>query len=96
MLETETTPQAYIVIPATVFFNETSCMIGINALGIQSKFQFEIGDEEPRINATSGFSLEWPDTDTGMRVLEMYRKSPQRVFVVEFDAHGPVAEHSIN
>jgi len=82
----------YFVLPATVFFNETSCMIGINHVGIENPLTF---DEEGRLIAAEGYAFEWPDDETGRQVLEMFRREPRRVFVCEFGPDGPVAEHDI-
>lgn len=87
-----TSPPVHFVITPTVFFNDTSCMIGINELGIESDFAFD----GRTIVASCGYEIEWPDDDTAQRVIDLYRKNPERVFVAEFGPHGAVAEHSIN
>ena len=82
----------YFAIPATLFFNETSCMIGINPLRHAVTFHFD-GE---RVIATGGYTIEWPDEAEGQRVVDMLHRMRDRVLLVEFGPDGPIAEHTIN
>ncbi len=82
----------YFAIPATLLFNETSCMIGINPLLADVQFSFD-GE---RVIASGGYTLDWPDEENGRRVVDMLRRMRNRVLLVEFGPEGPIAEHPIN
>lgn len=77
---------------ATLYFKSIGCMIGINALGTKTDFHLVDG----RLKTSCGQEIEWPTEEAGRRVLEMHRRAPECVFVVEFGPFGPIAEHPVH
>jgi hypothetical protein len=83
---------------ASVAFTEDKCMIMVNALPAKVSFYIE----GRNIFAGAGVCLTFPELDdaarsaTFDRILEIHTKDPNKVFVVEFGPHGPLAEHSIS
>lgn len=76
---------------ASVFFNSSGCLIGINALAEPTKFSLR-GD---RIVAATGHEVLWPDDAARSGALRLLHSTPDRVVLVEFGPQGPVAEHGI-
>jgi hypothetical protein len=66
-------------------------MLGINAMPAGTSF----GWHEGRLYASDGKELRLPSVKLLEQVRAAYRARPEAVFVVEFGAQGPLAEHSI-
>lgn len=89
---TASASNVYIAVSATVFFNEseTSCMVGINELGVETTFS---SNGETFVGG--GFGVEWPDDETGRKVMDLYRITPHMVLLVEYGPHGVIVDHTI-
>lgn len=78
-------------IAATPVFSSTGCAIGINALRQPTRFVLD----GTILRTAAGVRLIFPDEQSYQRMLALFEKDPDSVFVLESGAAGPIADYPV-